>query len=255
VVGGSLFLLLVATALSGVIGLRRLRANRLLLLCAWGGVIELLYFAMLPNTGHGGRYLSVPLTVVLSLLFFGSSRLLTAGMGERRAWIAVCVLGVITAAISIPAWRRATAAGIDQINGQHGGMAMWLEQNLPAGSFTAPQVAMFDIGRIGYQFHGNVIDLGALVDRDYTPYLLHQRTAAYLFEHGVRYVVLPTEVAAGDAFFTGTLALDPAHGAVLTPVHSVCADTATVRLTFPSTSAAFQCQTVYSIAYIAPAVP
>jgi hypothetical protein len=253
--GGLLFLLLMAFAISGVLGLRRLRASRFLLLCTWGGVIELLYFAMLPNTGHGGRYISVALTVLLSLIYFGSSRLLAAaGLSERRVWVTVCALGIITAAISIPAWRRASAAGIDQINDEHGGMAVWLEQNLPPGSFSTPQVAMFDIGRIGYQFHGNVIDLGGLVDRDYLPYLLQQRTAAYLYQHNVRYVVLPTETSeAGNAFFTGTLALDRAHGAVLTPVHSVCTDAATVRLTFASTSAAFQCQTVYSIDYIAPA--
>jgi hypothetical protein len=256
VVGGFLFLLLVAVAISGVVGLRRLRARRFLLLCAWGGVIELLYFAMLPNTGHGGRYISVALTVLLSLTFFGSGCLLTAaGLGERRAWIAVCVLGVVTAAISIPAWRRTTAAGIDQINDEHGGMAEWLEQNLPPDSFAAPRVAMFDIGRIGYQFHGDVIDLGGLVDREYMPYLLERRTAAYLSRHEVRYVVLPTDAAAGDAFFSGTLALDRAHGAVLTPVHSVCADAAMAKLTMAATSAAFPCQTLYSIGYIAPAIP
>ena len=254
VIGGLLFLLLVALAVSGVLGLRKLRASRFLLLCAWGGVIELLYFAMLPNTGHGGRYISVALTVLLSLIFFGSSRLLAgAGLGEHRAWIAVCVFGVVTAAVSIPAWRRATAAGIDQINEEHGGMAVWLEQNLPPGSFATPQVAMFDIGRIGYQFHGNVIDLGGLVDRDYLPYLLQQRTAAYLYRHNVRYVVLPTEVTAGDAFYTGTLALDRAHGALLTPLHTVCADAAMARMTMAATAAAFPCQTIYSIAYIPPA--
>jgi hypothetical protein len=255
VVGGLLFLLLVALAVSGVFGLRRLRASRFLLLCAWGGVIELLYFVMLPNTGHGGRYISVALTVLLSLIFFGTSRLLAAaGLGEQRVWIAVCFLGVVTAAISIPAWRRATAAGIDQINEEHGGMALWLEQNLPPGSFATPQVAMFDIGRIGYQFHGNVIDLGGLVDRDYLPYLLQQRPAAYLYQRDVRYVVLPTEVVAGDAFFTGTLALDRAHGAVLTPLHTVCADEAMARMTMAATAAAFPCQTAYSIDYIAPAI-
>jgi hypothetical protein len=255
VVGGLLLLLLVTLAVSGVLGLRRLRANRFLLLCAWGGVIELLYFAMLPNTGHGGRYISVALTVLLSLIFFGSSRLLAAtGLSERRVWIVVCALGIITAAISIPAWRRASAAGIDQINEEHGGMAVWLEQNLPPGSFATPQVAMFDIGRIGYQFHGNVVDLGGLVDRDYMPYLLQGRTAAYLYERNVRYVVLPTEVVASDAFFTSTLALDRAHGAVLTPLHSVCADAAMARMTMAATSAAFPCQTVYSVDYTAPAI-
>lgn len=254
VVGGMLFLVLAAMVVSGVLGLRRLRASRFLLLCAWGGVIELLYFAMLPNTGHGGRYISVALTVLLSLIFFGSSHLLAAaGLSERRVWISVCALGVATAAVSIPAWRRATAAGIDQIDDEHGGMAVWLEQNLPPDSFAAPQVAMFDIGRIGYQFHGNVVDLGGLVDRDYMPYLLHGRTAAYLYERNVRYVVLPTEVVAGDAFFTGTLALDRAHGAVLTPLHTVCADAAMARIAMAATAAAFPCQTVYSIDYIAPA--
>ncbi len=101
--------------------------------------------------------------------------------------------------------------------------------------------------------NGNVIDLGGLVDRDYLPYLLQERAAAYLYQHNVRYVVLPTEVTAGDAFFTGTLALDRAHGAVLTPLHSVCADAAMARMTMAATSAAFPCQTVYSIDYIAPA--
>jgi hypothetical protein len=32
-------------------------AKRTLLLCAWALLIELLYFAVLPSMGHGGRYI------------------------------------------------------------------------------------------------------------------------------------------------------------------------------------------------------
>ena len=94
---------------------------------------------------------------------------------------------------------------------------------------------------------------GGLVDRDYMPYLLHAT-------HGGLPVPSTTSGTSccrpkwprADAFFTGTLALDRAHGAVLTPLHAVCADAAMARIAMAATSAAFPCQTVYSIDYIAP---
>jgi hypothetical protein len=253
--GVPLFLFVVLVLVIAVRGLIALQANRWMLLCAWAGVIELLYFVMLPATGHGGRYISVTLTVVFSLLLFGIYRILMAlKVNGRTATFLLAALILFSGTESIVTWRRAAAADIDQINTEHAVMGMWLQQDLPPDSFggqtrAGSDVAVFDIGRIGYQVRGNLIDLGGLVDSQYMPFLIQRRTAVYLQQHGVRYVVLPTDPESGTHFFSRSLALDPAHGVSLQPMHTVCAKAETVRFAFASSSAAFPCQSLYRIRY------
>jgi hypothetical protein len=256
IVGAALFLLVAVLVAIAIRNLRARRANRFLLFCVWGAVIELLYFAMLPNTGHGGRYISVTLMAVYSLLAFGAVQLLAGGrpglrLGEREVRVALGVLLAGSAAVSMTAWWHASGADIEQINSEHGVMAQWLQQNLPAADFSKPEVAVFDIGRIGYQFHGNIVDLGGLVDRGYMPYLLTHRTGKYLQGLGVEDVVLPTDTdeKGGGSYFADMLSLDARHGVELTEVHTVCADPAVYRLAFASSETAFHCQSLFRIRY------
>jgi hypothetical protein len=232
--------------------LRALPARRFLFLCAWAASIELLYFVFLPTQGHGGRYIALPLMIFLSLIFFGLHELLAAIVpNERLVWLSVVIIAVGTTVDSISIWRKAAAADIDQINSEHGAMSLWLQQNLPASNFTGAYVGVFDIGRIGFQFHGNIVDLGGLVDSRYVTYLLEQRTVEYLRERSVRYVVLPT--APGRTGFDRMLALDREHGATLSLVHTVCADLGIATLAFASSSTALPCQSLYAIDYQADA--
>jgi hypothetical protein len=235
----------------GVFALRRLyavSAKRILFLSAWAILIELLYFLVLPDTGHGGRYISFSLMLCFCLGFLGLHEMLAATVSDSRlVWIALIAVALITAIDSNVLWRRATVADIDQINSEHGGMADWLQQNLPDSDFTGHHVAVFDIGRIGYRFHGNVVDLGGLVDASYLPYLLEHRTAVYLRNRDIRYVLLPT--GPDDTGFATALALDRQHGVNLSMVHQVCADPAVAELAMESSKTAYPCQRLYAITF------
>lgn len=253
VAGVALLLVLLGLMAVAVRYLWAIRAERLLVLTGWAVVVCGMYLAVLPNTGHGGRYIAVTLMMFLVLLFLGIYRALQFVAPTRVAVSVVVMLALITLSVSLAEWRRATADGIDQINSEHGVMGEWLAQNMPQGSFDSPQVAVFDIGRIGYEVKGNLIDLGGLVDPKFGPYLVTGRTAEYLAERRVRWVVLPTEVGnedgANDAFYKSGLRLDQADGMDLEELHTVCADGDKAKLAMEATAAAFPCQTLYAIKY------
>jgi hypothetical protein len=244
--GVPIFLFLVIGLLAGLRRLIQLRARRMLLLC----LIVLLYTAVLPSAGHGGRYLAVPLMLFLPLELLGLHQLLSALRPTRRhAWALVACVALLSAARSLTLWRQATTAQIAQIETEHGAMAAWLQNNLPAGSFVQGKVAVFDIGRIGYQLHGDVVDLGGLMDASYLPYVLQQRTADYLFAHGVQYVVLPSGADEDSMDWRGRLSLEAAYGVTLQPVHSVCVDPEMDWLAENSADTAYACQRAYKLVY------
>lgn len=235
----------------GVSSLIRARARRLAALGLWGLVVLALYLVVLPDTGHGGRYIALPMLVWISFSFVGAQRLLTIVFGnERLSSIAFISLTLILAVISIKVWREVAADGLDQINSEHAVMAEWLQHSPLTGDPEAPRLAVFDIGRIGYQLNGNIVDLGGLVDPAYLPFLLRGKTVQYLEQKGVRWIVLPTERESGDRFFAQRLSLDPSHGILLQELHSVCADEKKARLAMMATSAARPCQTAYSVRYL-----
>ena len=239
-----------------VLAVRRLRllhANRLLLLCTWAGTIEVLYFVMLPTPGHGGRYIAVVVMLFLPLVFLGFREMLALSpLSSRAAWMVVSLAGVITIALSTTVWTSVAAADIEQINTEHGAMATWIEQSLPPSSVTGREIAIYDIGRMGYQMHGNLIDLGGLVDSKFHSYLVRHRTADYLQEHGVKYVVIPGFADPSSEYYERSLWLDKADGANLTLLHSICADAAVARLASTASETAAPCQRLYSIGYGVP---
>jgi hypothetical protein len=254
--GAPLVLLLAIGLFAGLRRLIQMRARRMLLLCAWAGLIVLLYTAVLPSLGHGGRYLAVPLMLFLPLEFLGLHQLLSAlRPTQRHAWAVVACVALLSAARSLTVWRQATIAQITQIETEHGAMATWLQNTLPPGDFTRGKVAVFDIGRIGYPLHGNVVDLGGLMDATYLPYVLQHRTANYLFGHGVQYVVLPSASDEDGGDWKQRLSLQATQDVHLQPVHSVCADPQVHWLAENSADTAYACQRAYKLIYSTPLAP
>lgn len=249
--GLPLMIILVALLFLAVRRLRSIRASRFLFLCVWGGFIEVLYFFVMPTTGHGGRYIAMPIMLFLPLVFFGLHEALVFAFPRTRVpSTTVWTVAIVTAVVSLIAWRSAAAADIEQINTEHGVMAQWIEENLPPDAIANRRIAVYDIGRIGYQLHGNIVDLGGLVDSSFHPYLVENRTAVYLQKLGVKYVVLPVNFDPTDSGYAVSLALDKEHGVDLKPMHTVCADRAIASLAFTSSEAAEPCQRLYTIRYL-----
>jgi len=250
--GLPLTLIILALLSLAVRRLSRMGAHRYLLLCAWAATTEFLYFFMLPFPGHGGRYIAVVVMLFLPLVLLGLREALSfAHLGDRAAWSTVALAGAATAVLSLSAWRAVAAADIEQINTEHGATAIWIEQNLPRETIAQRQIAVFDIGRIGYQMHGNLIDLGGLVDYKFHSYLVHHHTAEYLQQHGVQYVVLPGSPDLTSDFYARSVALDPEDGADLILVHNVCAEPDIAALASTASERAAPCQRVYKIRYLA----
>ncbi|WP_089840204.1 hypothetical protein [Granulicella pectinivorans] len=245
-------LLLGGLVLFGIRELMARHARRwiVLVLCAF--TVEAAYLFVLPAAGHGGRYIALPMMVCMSLASFGLHALLTTIGGNRKlVGAGVGIACGLTLCLSQRAWMRASEAEIEQIRTEHGVMAAWMQENLPAETFTGLHLAAFDIGRIGYQFRGRIVDLGALVDSHFLPYLRTARTGDYLREHDVRYVVLPM-TDQNDRLASVWLALDPEHGVELTLVHTVCADRGIAELAWIASGTALPCQYLYSIRYVTP---
>ena len=217
------------------------RYKGLLVLTGWGVVHSLLYLVMLPVSGHGGRYQPFLLLLLVPVVSFG---IYVAGsvVGARRGALivsGVCV--VLIAARSLPLWRYGLANGVEHIGSSHARMAMFLN----AQHYDEP-VAVFDIGRIGYDWNGKLVDLGGLTDPRYTEYLVTGRVTEYLKEHGIRLIVLPTNPAQFSAIGEELgLVMNPAVS--FRPIHMACSPYEVWIVGWNLTRNATQCQGLFEI--------
>lgn len=175
-----------------VIGLYSLASRRRIstvVICIWGVVHSLLYVVILPASGHGGRYQTFLLLLLLPLTGLGLYRSLRFISVPRNASYAIAVLLIVMFALrSLTLWHTVLADGIDHINTSHGAMAEWLIAN----HVTAP-IAVFDIGRIGYLRGGPIVDLGGLTDSGYIASLYGDRVPQYLRDRSIGLIVLPED--------------------------------------------------------------
>jgi hypothetical protein len=215
-----------------------------LLLCTWGVIHSLLYVVILPISGHGGRYQPYLLLLITPLLALGIDSFLrrVAHLSRAHATAVAAFCLVIYGSFSLPLWRSVLAADIDHIQDSHGAMAAFLN-----GFYPEQKIAVFDIGRIGYDRRGNLIDLGGLVDSSYIPYLYGNRVPQYLREHNVSLVVLPFD--GSDSPIGRGLDLVGNPSLLLTPIHVDCTSDATWRLGWVETRHAAQCQQLYEIQF------
>jgi hypothetical protein len=226
-------LLLLFFICCGVYALMVRRPLRIKFLLLWSAIHFATYLLSFPASGHGGRYQPIVVMLLFPLLFFGvlfvARRLFR--MPTRLAFGAVAILMAISGAASLTTWQRVTVSGVGHINRVHGGIGEWMRQNLPP----TDRVAAFDIGRVSYEWGGQVVDLGGLVDPSYYHYLIKGNVPRYLTEKHIEYVMLPS-VGTRDMGFT-----DQDHMEV---VFRRCSDTADWLLAWRYTINATQCQEV-----------
>jgi hypothetical protein len=227
-----------------VTGRRRL----LLAVCAWGALHALLYAVMLPASGHGGRYQPFFLLLLLPLVGLGLARVF--GKSPLRAPLAASVGLLTIGSLSLLMWNRVLASSIDHINRTHGVVAAWLMENLPDET-----VAVFDIGRVGYDratrgIRGNpgVIDLGGLTDASYVGYLYGHRVPLYLAQRNIRYVVLPVDPA-GRSGIASELGLADNVAVTRSTVYRACSPAPEWQLSWSETRNATQCQEVDRVSF------
>ena len=228
---------LLILALVGAFFLLRRLPLRTGALVLWAAIHFSIYLFSFPTGGHGGRYQPLTLMLFFPLLVLGVYDLLILAVRGDRLWIRnlVVVLMCVASFASLRTWRHVTSAGIAHINNTHGKIATWMRANVP----TTERFAAFDIGRVSYDWGGDVIDLGGLVDPAYVDYLKTGHVLEYLKLKRVQYVLLPSAGNEG-------LGIDPAT--LGEKVAEYCSDSSDWLLGFRYTIHATQCQELYRIA-------
>jgi len=236
---------------------RRYRTSASLL---WMLVLNVVYVIILPSPGQGSRYQPFQLLFIIPLAAIGATRLVrwwfrsredkrTSTMVDFRVRTVVLAALAVSTFVSIHKWRMVLSEGIDQINVEHGAMATWVLQNIPADDISKRQLAVFDIGRIGYSINGSLVDLGGLTDADYLPYLFRGDVSLFLKQHRVQYIILPGSQEHPEQY-VGKLIPEYRKFLTLESLKTFCAPEVEATQVMMMTGAAAPCQTAYLIHYI-----
>jgi hypothetical protein len=183
-----LALVLLIVMIRGAVWVAAKRRASLGLLLLWAAIQSAIYLVTFPAAGHGGRYQPLNLFLMLPLLVLGLYGFLQSlRRSPKIAAAGAYVLVLVAGALSLSTWRQVTLVGIQHINNTEAQMASWLRLHVPP----SVPVAAFDIGRVSYDWGGQVVDLGGLVDPDYVHYLTEGRVPEYLKAHKIAYLMLP----------------------------------------------------------------
>lgn len=183
-----LALVLLIVMIRGAVWIVAKRRTGLGLLLLWAAIQFVIYLVTFPAAGHGGRYQPLNLFLMLPLLALGMYGFLQSLQRSPKIAVAGAYVVVLVAgALSLSTWRQVTLVGIQHINNTEAQVASWLRLHVPA----SVPFAAFDIGRVSYEWGGQVVDLGGLVDPDYVHYLTEGRVPEYLKAHKIEYLMLP----------------------------------------------------------------
>ena len=153
-----------------------------LFLC-WLVVHNLMYLIFVPYQGHGGRYQTMNLLLIIWLGLMGMQFILKMHPvhAVRRklilAYQAVVFFALLHVCLySCSNWRQIYFATVHHINVIHVQTAKWIARYLPQDA----RVAAYDIGALGYYSSRYVIDLGGLINSAAIPYMWHSDVDQYM---------------------------------------------------------------------------
>jgi hypothetical protein len=222
-------------AIAGAAWLIRRGGMRIRLILLFAAAHFSMFLLQFPSLGQGGRYQPLNLLLLFPCMFFGMLFLLRR-MIKRQIAAAITIAAVVVAGIaSLHTWRIVSMDGIAHINNTHARAAQWLANNVSASS----TVAVFDIGRISYDWNHRIIDLGGLVDPAYTPHLLNHSVPAYVQEQKADYLILPSGPLSVDLGFTKLFAL--------TQLAKFCSPLNLWQISAYFSANAAQCQVIYKL--------
>ena len=243
----ALIAILMAAGIWKLLSERRFRTSFLVF---WDIALVLIYSLMLPVRSHGGRYQPLFLALIFPLMFLGMQFLLSRTAQQRKTrrfhstaqTAIILVTCVICGIFSLKGWRKITNNGVALITMTHGKMGGFLVRTLPPQS----KVASFDIGRIGYIYGGNLVDLGGLTDSSFLPYMREHRIFSYLKDRNIDYLVWPTHPN-GASSVPQIFVFTPEESRDMTEVMQFCAPYKLWYGSYAFTSDAAQCQTLYRL--------
>lgn len=236
-------LVLAGLLIMGAYYLLRKRTICITFLFVWCAAHTGTYLVKFPTPGHGGRYQPLILLLAFPCIFSGVLYLLERIARSSSNWPVLTTAGIliVSGTISVSAWRMITVDGIFHINNAHGQIAQWMLTHLPRNA----KIAAFDIGKVSYEWNGELFDLGGLADHSYLAYLKAGRTGDYLIDKKIQYVMLsPTNMQ-------HALNLDKGNVLKRPPLAIFCTPEDIWQIGFSNTSHAARCQALYSVNLIA----
>lgn len=166
----------------------------------------LVFLAILPVPGHGGRY--QPLVPVLFVLLAAHGTAALAGRAAEalRARGASERMVRAPAALAAAAWLACAVNAWWEWRGAHGdAVAHVRATEMAAGQMlrelpAEARIASFDVGGIGYFSGRRILDLGALTDSKVVDVLRRDEVVGLLRDEGITHLVLPSGEHDGGAF-------------------------------------------------------
>jgi hypothetical protein len=217
------------------------------------------YALMLPTSGHGGRYQALLMPFILPLLGLGLVATAKTVLGSIKMssknieWaqgLAVGAMAILGVSSTVK-WAHITHDGIEHINNTHIRMADWIRRNLPENAV----VASFDIGGIGRFAERRIVDLGGLTDPSFVSHLYDGTVAAYLNDHGIKWLVLPVNPGLEESSplsFATRLAVRDSNILVKKEVVSFQSDRDLWHTAVVATAHAYRAQVLYQLIWTAP---
>ncbi len=149
----------------------------------WLFAHNLLYVIFIPYPGHGGRYQSINIVLMIWLALAGwkmliDARPLRASMRRLRLLLAAgAAVSLLSAGFyALSSWRIVYFSTVEHINHVHRQTAEWIASRTPRDA----RIAAFDIGAIGYFSRRRVVDLGGLITPDPIPFMAAGDIDAYI---------------------------------------------------------------------------
>jgi hypothetical protein len=171
------------------------RQKGMIVLCAMHAAHVLVYMALMPAEGHGGRYQPLFPMLFLPLAALGLIELLRGAMARlgpslaRRTALPTAIAGVVLGLPAVGAldqWATDHALAVRHVNETEVRMGE-IVASLPPEA----RIASYDIGGIGYFGRRPLLDLGALLDPRVLPAIISGHADALIVERQIDYVVVP----------------------------------------------------------------
>lgn len=172
------------------------RISGLSLLCLWIIGHNMVYIVMLPSPSQAGRYQALNYLIFWLLLFLplaaGFVRLMAYPGGKRKvfcgAFLVILLIGIFLLDLTSTArWKKIYYSTVSHINDVHIQISKRIKNDLPPRS----RVAAFDIGALKYFSPGTeIIDLGGLVDREFSDYLKEGKVVDYMKKRDAGYLAM-----------------------------------------------------------------
>jgi hypothetical protein len=162
----------------------------IVVLVAWTILHNLSYMVFLPMPGTASRYGAVN-HIVLWLALVGG----ILGFAKRpRLQVGLSIGLIVIAVANTVYWNGVYDANLDHMMNVRIPAAQFIRDNFPADRVCAA----YDVGVIRYYSQRPIIDLGGLIDPEFSQWYLKGSTDQYLVRKGVTCLVLPGRTGATD---------------------------------------------------------